>query len=198
MESSGCLTLRPKTLLLLGLLASLFSCSSNSKSGLADAGDAQPGSAAVTTAVGKLNGGPPLCLRRSLPADTNTTDGTHILAALAPACNCTSASRSNASSAMANAVRAQLAELDTCSETDCASYCVCEVARATGDALQACLTEADPLPSTVNGWCYIDPAQGIGSADLMAACSTSTSMLRVTGTAMPNNGEIWFLAVPSE
>jgi hypothetical protein len=88
-----------------------------------------------------------------------------------------------------------MAQANVCTSTDCQNYCVCEAAVASSDALQSCLTQPDPLPSTVNGWCYIDPAQGLGSSAPLTDCGTTQRMLRFAGDAAPKAGEMYYLAI---
>ncbi|HEX9622262.1 MAG TPA: hypothetical protein VF989_19085 [Polyangiaceae bacterium] len=72
-------------------------------------------------------------------------------------------------------------EFPACDE----SYCLCEFAQLAGDDLQACQNDANE-PAGVDGFCYVDPAQGAGNAEIVAACdATAQRSLRFVGAAAP-------------
>jgi hypothetical protein len=108
---------------------------------------------------------------------------------------CSGPLRSPAGASAAAAISNQLRLSGVCDADDqpsCASYCVCEIAKAVGDDLDACL---DPYAEAGNGWCYIAPAQGLGAADAVASCETEPrAKLNAAGQASPRDGELAFLA----
>jgi hypothetical protein len=77
-------------------------------------------------------------------------------------------------------------------QPSCTSLCVCEIAKAAGDDLEACL---DPYAGAGDGWCYIAPGQGFGAADAVANCpSDARQTLNLAGQASPNGAELAVLA----
>jgi hypothetical protein len=77
-------------------------------------------------------------------------------------------------------------------QPSCASFCVCEIAKAVGDDLEACL---DPYAQQGNGWCYIAPAQGLGAAAAVASCEAGPpAKVNLAGQASAEDGELAFIA----
>lgn len=60
----------------------------------------------------------------------------------------------------------------------CSSRCFCELEQLHGAELAACQngTESE-LQSTPTGWCYVDPEQGVGTAEVVASCPLSQKRL---------------------
>jgi hypothetical protein len=69
------------------------------------------------------------------------------------------------------AVHAELAKESLCSGSSCNDWCVCLVPSYDGEDKQACENVSDFEPT--GGWCYVDPAQGIGEPALVAGCSAN-------------------------
>jgi len=66
--------------------------------------------------------------------------------------------------------------------TACERYCVCELPPLTGDALASCQNDAE-YAGADSGYCYVDPAQGVGSLDAVAMCPPgSKRTVRLVGT----------------
>ena len=93
-------------------------------------------------------------------------------------------------------VRGQLALDPTtpCAESDpnCTRSCLCEVLQvqqvegASADALERC--QSNPEVSGVEGWCYIDQDQGVGSPALVEDCpDTQKRLLRFVGQGLAAN-----------
>jgi hypothetical protein len=62
------------------------------------------------------------------------------------------------------------------------------------EALRAC--QEEPAPSGLEGWCYIDPARGIGSAELVSSCPVNEQRrLRFPGQG-PAEGSNVMLVCP--
>jgi hypothetical protein len=78
-------------------------------------------------------------------------------------------------------------------ELDCHDYCLCKIAPLAGDELTACQSGNEDAASF--GYCYIDPAQGIGNPALVAGCPATTQRsLRFVGDGLPANGSYTFMA----
>jgi hypothetical protein len=72
--------------------------------------------------------------------------------------------------------------------------CLCELEQLTSDA---CRSELDPNPALA-GYCYVDPAKDLGSAELTDACPQGQKrMLRLLGEGVPAEGARTFLVCPS-
>jgi len=69
---------------------------------------------------------------------------------------------------LVTAVRAKLVELGAC-RAPCTDVCVCRIEQLTGEALRGCQAGAGTAP----GFCYVDPALGIGSSLAIAGCADS-------------------------
>jgi hypothetical protein len=115
-----------------------------------------------------------VCLARPLPTDASSPDfgavSCDVLEVeVAPACDkCDpSSGRSDVapSDPLVTAARAKLAELGLC-RAPCADACVCRIEQLTGEALRSCQAGAETAP----GFCYVDPALGIGSPAATAGC----------------------------
>jgi hypothetical protein len=79
------------------------------------------------------------------------------------------------------------------SDLDCHDYCLCKIAPLAGSGLTACQNGTED--SNTYGYCYIDPAQGIGDPALVADCpATAQRSLRFVGDGLPANGSVTFMA----
>jgi hypothetical protein len=133
------------------------------------------------------------CLASALPVGTDGSVMCRIAeavpAASAPT-GCSSAGRAPADDALVQAVRGKLAEVGACASTDptCSDFTVCQLAPAVGQALTECLQNPTP-DASVSGWCYVDPAQGLGTATAIPYCSdVQPRTIRVLGAATPVAG----------
>ena len=78
-------------------------------------------------------------------------------------------------------------------ELGCHDYCFCKIAPLAGASLGAC--QSGNEDASTFGYCYVDPAQGIGNPALVADCpSTNQRGLRFVGDGLPANGSITFVA----
>ena len=57
------------------------------------------------------------------------------------------------------------------------------------EALRSC--QQDAAPSGLEGWCYVDPARGIGSAELVSSCAASERRrLRLLGSGLAEGASV--------
>lgn len=104
--------------------------------------------------------------------------------------------RSDAEPAVAGQVRRRLEQQALCADAsgDCLDFQLCEIAALTpGSAdYESCLESDTP---TGDGWCYIDPAEGLGSAEQVASCPEGQERrIRFVGSAAPHPGTVTFFA----
>jgi hypothetical protein len=107
-----------------------------------------------------------------------------------------SEARVDVDGALANSVRKHLQLTNTCEnvDTDCQLFHLCEIEQLeAGTAEQdSCLTQDNPIG---DGWCYVDPAQGVGDEGVVEGCpSTMKRKIRFAGAAAPKKGTVTFLA----
>lgn len=142
----------------------------------------------------------PKCLPRVLPlaADGSGHVACTVVEASFPSngsCDCAAMARGDA----AEPVRTNVVEYlrnnafcDAASTPGCNGACTCALPQLSGDALAQCLAGNDG-PSAP-GFCYIDPAQGVGSDAAVVACPSSNKRLvRFVGDNVPANGSTTFL-----
>lgn len=131
------------------------------------------------------------CLPRPLSiADDGTAQCSVIEALPASACSCDLAkNRRPVSATLAAAARRELRESYECGpgsedQLPCDAFCLCEIGAATDMA--SC--QNDPKPQGT-GWCYVDPARGIGNPALVAGCpETKRQLVRFAGAETPAPG----------
>ena len=149
------------------------------------------------------------CLPRSLPVETNPSAETFgqvpcaVVEAVPErdgACSCDVTHgrlplESN-DKKLAPAVVEQLRSEGLCGGAGgraCNSYCLCKVEPLAGPELDSC--QAGTEDASAYGYCYIDPAQGIGNPALIADCPATTQRsLRFVGEGLPANGSVTFMA----
>lgn len=131
---------------------------------------------------------PAACLPRLLPVtlgEEGLKAACRVFEVRRGAPGCAVAGRSAVTDYDAAVVRQAMADLDACSgETDCNAQSVCEIPQIT-ESGSTCLTEEQV---TEDGWCYVSEPQGLGNADLVAACNTGGAprrKLRWGGAGMP-------------
>jgi hypothetical protein len=157
---------------------------------------------AMAALVAKLAAGlAPSCLPR--PLAPSTSDPNRIPCAVIEArpsqgtvCSCSVAGRTVPSSDSARAVTTYMRDEGACDGTGvaCSDMCLCEVPQLGGDALAACQAGAPDTGATL-GFCYIDPAAGIGSDAAVADCpATSKRNLRFMGIGAPAPGAALFIS----
>jgi hypothetical protein len=133
------------------------------------------------------------CLARAL----DVRDGAvacRIIEADPGATSCRAAQgRLDVDAALVGPVRNHLDQSALCEGAGCESFQLCELEPfAAGSAeLDACLETEQPVG---NGWCYIDPAQGLGSMTLVERCpAAQRRRIRFAGSAAPNSGAVTLL-----
>lgn len=109
--------------------------------------------------------------------------------------------RREPSALIQDAVLSELESSDYCSGAECDDLVYCAIDQiVSGAEREACLTgplgsEADQAP----GYCYVDPAQGLGSEQLVAACRASErQLLRFVGKDTPTPGSTVVVACNGE
>lgn len=140
------------------------------------------------------------CLPRQLSPDESQQVPCKIIESVPPeqsGLTCDRKGRAVADDTVIKAVKAELKRTGVCdgdTGRSCDSYTFCEILQLTGDGLNACLNEVNP---DVNGWCYVDDAQG--NPDLIARCPASQrQVLRFFGDpsegGTPAKGATTFIA----
>lgn len=134
--------------------------------------------------------------------DTNTSSLVYVSAIRKPPCSCHARSgRPGLSAARSSVILHAVQNAGLCETVECttSSYCICEVPRAGGGSMEACLNTTDPVPEGNNGWCYLRPASGLGNEEVISSCSGEESQaIRAVGTAIPADDETVFLAVEAD
>lgn len=107
--------------------------------------------------------------------------------------------RSSIDDAVREAVIGSLESSGQCGTANnpCEAYRMCEIqqllASEDTSGLDSCLNNPDT--SSGNGWCYIDPAKGVGSDALVDKCpATERRKLRFVGDGTPANSTVTFVA----
>jgi hypothetical protein len=141
------------------------------------------------------------CLPRPLtasPADPQQVPCgiVEVTAPAAGSCDCAAAGRVDAGADSQTALREYLRGLGTCgqgSTLPCEAYCLCAIPQLSGAALDACQA-GESVAGATPGFCYIDPAQGFGSENAVAACPDSQKrLLRFTGDDVPAKESMTFV-----
>jgi hypothetical protein len=111
------------------------------------------------------------CLPTELPIEEDGTASCKIFTtSVSAGCTCDGPNRAPVSASQRDAVQRLAKQYEYCDGAEtpvCLDLCVCENLEAVGDALTACTAD---LETTADGWCYVAPAQGIGSPEAVAAC----------------------------
>jgi hypothetical protein len=97
---------------------------------------------------------------------------------------------------IAKEIRNRLLAKKLCTELDgdCLDYHLCGIEPlAPGSAeYESCLSEETP---SGNGWCYVDPENGLGEANLVETCApTERRKVRFAGASTPKKGTVTFFA----
>ena len=75
-----------------------------------------------------------------------------------------------------------------------AGSCVCEITQLQGDSLHQCEEQVDETKVNADGWCYIDPGQGIGNEELVAKCiPTERRIIRFVNKGHPTTNSTVFI-----
>jgi hypothetical protein len=97
---------------------------------------------------------------------------------------------------LASAVDDQLEATAECGKgtgISCDDFCLCKIDALSGDKLSACQNGTES--GADYGYCYVDPAQGIGNPVLTADCpSANQRSLRFVGDGLLANGSVTFMA----
>lgn len=167
-----------------------------------DANGAAPVHDASNTTVTTIRDENPYCLPSEMAENTNSTPLVYMSGVIEAPCKCRAGSgRPGLSAARVSVILRAMQNAGLCTTGECttSTHCICEIPRAGGDSLNACMNEADPVPSGKNGWCYLQPSAGLGNADIISSCSGDDSQaIRMIGTAMPLERETFFLAVEAD
>jgi hypothetical protein len=142
------------------------------------------------------------CLPRPLPVEANGEVPCAVVEAVPPtgsACGCEGAGRepihaddAKLRAAVVDNIRST-GRCDGAGEVACSDYCLCKVKPLSGRELTACQNGTEDARTF--GYCYIDPAQGIGDPALVAECgSTTQRSLRLVGDGLPASGSLTFMA----
>lgn len=94
------------------------------------------------------------------------------------------------------AITKQLVEQQQCGGAtglDCRDFCACKLAPLEDAALDAC--RAGSEDPNLYGYCYVDPANGLGAESVVKDCAPERKrLLRYMGTGVPANGSVLFTA----
>jgi hypothetical protein len=128
------------------------------------------------------------CLPRSLPIDQCAV----IEARPADGDDCDTAGRVTPEGYGADVAERVQSQLDSLGY-DAQSYDLCQIPPLEGATLDACLTTPDGPTRTRVGFCYLDPAQGLGDPALLAGCAPSMKhAIRLVGE--PRHNAMTFVA----
>jgi hypothetical protein len=194
-----------------GIVASICAKHTQPAPGLSEAADASYGYNPAVTAMGNVIVGrlAQQCLPRPLSVETDPSSPSRgevpcaVVEALPgrrSTCACDETHGRSALGAadakLSAAVSDELWSEGDCggqSGQDCHDYCLCKLAPLTGPGLDACQNGNEDATSF--GYCYVDPAQGIGNPALVAGCPASNQRsLRFVGDGLPANGSTLFVA----
>lgn len=125
----------------------------------------QPRVDRLTRTLEPIRDDPGRCMPYPLPLEADGTAACKIFttSTTASACDCGAANRAPVSPAVRQAILERARQDQYCDQPQgpaCEELCVCEDLEAVGRALDRCL-EGDA--ETSDGWCYVDPSQGIGT-----------------------------------
>jgi hypothetical protein len=120
------------------------------------------------------------CLSEPLDENVTASLSCRVIELGQGVCDCGLAGRRDLPASTQAAVAEELGALCQERGVNCDDYCACEITPLEGAELTGCQTELSPAAG--DGWCYIDPGQGVGSADLVDHCSdASAHVVRIVG-----------------
>jgi hypothetical protein len=151
------------------------------------------------------------CLARELKEDPQTKEipclvleASHVN----DACNCEGTpgridipkEKDGEPNAKYNAVLAAQEDEGAPTEEDRVWNCFCEIVQLAADEKDTCRTVEDPQANAQgDGWCYIDPAAGLGNPAIVADCSANERRLvRFVGEGEPLPGATVFVTCAGE
>jgi hypothetical protein len=147
----------------------------------------------------------PKCLPRSLPVAPDGSGQTtcSITEATFPAdrtCDCAAMTRGDVAASLRSSIILYMRNngiCDVATTPACDGVCTCSLPQLTGADLVACQAGNDG-PSAP-GFCYIDPAQGVGSDAAVVAClSSQKQLLRFAGDNVPTPGSTTFISCDAQ
>jgi len=179
------------------VLASI--CAKQTQSDRPEADPAYGYNAAVDALVNKLR--VPLasqCLSRAPSVDEQGQAACVVLEAnLGAQCDCSLPGRRPARPSALSLVRQDLVSSSSCGaagQPSCDTVCGCELSEAKGEALSACRSTADATRQAP-GYCYVDPAKGLGDPLLVKDCpATRKKLVRFVGDRTPVPGSFAYMA----
>jgi len=145
---------------------------------------------------------PGTCLPRPLASENAGSVPCRIIEAKPPSgapCSPCDAStgRSEVLSGFRGAIEDELQAKGLCAgdtEIMCSSHCLCEIKQLAGAELETCLNSVED-PGGIHGYCYVDPDEGFGNPELVAACpDTQRQIIRFLGENVPSPGANAFIA----
>jgi hypothetical protein len=117
-------------------------------------------------------------------------------------CKCDGVTRFTPGAGEQIAIGLELERVGLCGRgagVDCSAFCACEIPQSRGSGLSACHNDSSAMPidpatfARVDGWCYVDPAHGFGSPNLVKDCPAGNLRnLRLLGSAVAQTGERLF------
>jgi hypothetical protein len=141
------------------------------------------------------------CLSRRLAVDASGRSTCKLVAVSATpegatvedvACRCEERGLGLPSPAASAVVLAEMEKLGMCESEPslglpaCSAVCTCEVPQAQGESWRECEYESMPSSQSV-GYCYIEPARGIGSQALVQGCFEPAARVRALGGVLAEN-----------
>jgi hypothetical protein len=138
------------------------------------------------------------CVVRPLSVDQGQVH-CRMVEATVGSCDCSAAiGRVPTDAGFADAVQRRLRADGTCDSAGappCAQLCIREIVQLMGEQLTRC--QNDAAASDPPGFCYVDPAAGLGDPSVVADCpATSRRKIRVLGDS--GSGQSWrFIACSS-
>jgi hypothetical protein len=173
-------------------LIAVAACNGDSATtGPARAGCSPIGTATSNAFVGEIFSE---CATRAVATDQGRVP-CRVLEATLGTCDCSAAiGREATDASLADAVRRQLLADDRCGSTSgppCEEVCIREIVQLSGEDLATCQNDAGAVGPP--GFCYVDPAAGLGDPAVVAECPpASQRKLRVLGDS--GAGESWRFA----
>ena len=180
---------RSCAILLLIQLVAVAACSGDSATASNQPAECSPvGTGTANVFVGAFSSE---CVVRALPADQGQVP-CRVVEATVGSCDCNAAiGRQAPNLAFADAVRSRLRGDGTCDSPSgpaCSELCIREIVQLKGDQLATCQNDAGATGPA--GFCYVDPAAGLGDPSLVADCpATSRRRFRLLGDSA--SGQSW-------
>jgi hypothetical protein len=115
-------------------------------------------------------------------------------AALQNSCDCSRPNRTPARAEVLKTLQKDLVKDKLCGPEGCAELCACELGEHVETALEDCRKKEDPMAQSP-GFCYVDPAAGLGDPNLVKDCPGSKKrLLRFVGPDTPAPGAFAYMA----